>query len=78
MPNDASINNPNFALSPTRQFRIVSHYNDRSPTSMQLIQQFHHFGGHVPIQIPGRLIRQQQPRRTGERPRDGHALSLTP
>src|ERR1700678_165469 len=44
---------------------------------MQLLEQIHDTARHLRVEIAGRLVRQQQPRRTRERAGDGHALLLS-
>ena len=58
------------------KFRIVRDHHDRRTLAIYFLHQFQHSARHQRIQIAGRLVRQQKPRRASQRARDGDALLL--
>ena len=60
----------------TRVARIVGHHADRRAGLVELLQQLHHRFAALGIEVPGRLVGQQDDRLAGDRPRDGDALLL--
>ncbi len=54
----------------------MGHHDDGGAVAVQFLEQLHDAARHVRVEIAGGLIRQQQPRRPGERAGDGHALLL--
>jgi hypothetical protein len=60
------------------QLRLVGHHDDGGARGVDPLQQIEDLAGHGRIQVPGGLVRQDQPRLPGEGSRDGHALLLPP
>ena len=59
------------------ELHVVGRDQHRDPRRLhQLHQRMEHMIGGVRIEVAGRLVRQQRPRRIGDRARDRHALLL--
>ncbi len=71
-----AVDDMHLALRAHRKFRIMRHHHDGRAVAMQLLEQIHDAARHLRIEIAGRFIRQQQPRRARQRARDGDALLL--
>ena len=55
---------------------VVGDHHDREARFVQLVEQIHDRGRVPRIQVPGRLVAQQQARPVHQRPRDRHPLAL--
>jgi hypothetical protein len=73
---DLPVHQVHVALRAARQLRVVRHEQDRRAHLVDLLEQVHHLARHERIQVAGGLIRQQERRVAGDRPRDRDALLL--
>src|SRR5436190_489470 len=60
------------------EIRVMGHEHDSQSLLIQRLQDTHDLHTGVTIQVPRRLIRQQQRRPIDQRARNSHALLLTP
>ena len=74
---DLAVHQRHPAVHPAGQLHVVGRDQHRHPGRLdQLHQRIEHVIGGVRIEISGRLVRQQRPRRVGDRARDRHPLLL--
>ena len=73
---DAAIPHPEQALCPRGDREVVGDDDDRHAVGVQPVDQRDDLLPGRLIELAGRLVRQQEPRAIGERPRDGDALHL--
>ena len=71
-----TVDDVHLALRAHRELRIMGHHDDGGAVAMQFLEQIQDAARHLRIEIAGGLIRQQQPRRSGERAGDCHPLLL--
>ena len=66
-----------FAVGELGESRIVRHHADGGTVFMQLLQQLHDRFAVAGVEVSGRLIREQNGGRPGQRTGDGDTLLLT-
>ena len=62
--------------SPRRALGRVRHHDDRRPLRVDLLEEVHDLARHQRVEVPGRLVREDQARVAREDARDGDALLL--
>jgi hypothetical protein len=73
----APLHQPEAALGPPRHFHVVGHQHHGHPGfPAQLVDELHQFGAGGGVQIPGRLVEQEDAGLVHQRPGDGHPLLL--
>src|SRR5918994_6566789 len=74
---DAAVEEVNRPVGVTGVARIVGHHADGRPLFMQLAQQLHHRLAVLRVEVPGRLVGEQDRGRARDRARHRDALLLT-
>src|SRR5580658_8486970 len=77
LSDNLAVEEVHLALSMSSETRIVRHHADRGAFLVQLLQQLHHCFAVLRVQVSGRLVSQQDRRRSGQCTRHSHALLLT-
>ena len=75
---DFSVHQTYGAVSMLRHFRVVRDDDDGSSLTIQIIKDFHDVRAILGIQVPGRLVRQDNFRIIDQCPRNGYSLLLAP
>src|SRR5437773_9123541 len=73
---DATVEEMDAPVGVPRVARIVRHHADRGAGPVQLAQEIHHRLAAARIEVPGRLVGEQDERFAGHRARHGDALLL--
>ena len=73
---DRAVVHPNHALRPLRDRGIVGDDDEGEPLRVHPLEQLHHLTRRGPVEVPGRLVGQQDRRVHHHRPRDRHPLTL--
>src|SRR5215468_1834485 len=75
--NDASVKEMDGSLRVAGKARIVRNHHDGRSVAMQAAKQLHHRFCITRVEVPGRLVREQDRRATGQSARHGNTLLLT-
>src|SRR5687768_3638614 len=73
---DTAVEEVDRAVRVARVARVVRDHADRRPLAVQLAQQLHDRLAVLGVEVSGRLVREQDRRRAGDRARDSDALLL--
>lgn len=73
---DCSVTKHKNAFGELGDVVFVRDENDGQPLIVEVLEDFHDFNGSAAIEIPGRLVREQDRRTVHESTRNGHALLL--